>query len=560
MPPPDNINLRKSPPVSRSRRISKWRWLFPLMLQRGRDSTQLVVLWKRLAAALMIWALIGWVGATTTLYFYVKHKRKFTAVRYTDMLFLPIRWDAYQVARGDFYIEAAKEELKAGAYREAFSNLRAGLPKSPGNREGRMLLAQFYMLWRRPDLAQDLLVDGLNKFKPDREYLQALFSFLIQQQEDAKTLEISNQLLAQLPEDDETRPLAAMAKATAAFYRGNYDLTEDTLRSFHLEAMRDGRILDARVDWERGQRDVALDKLRTLAGRFPSDQDIYAQLISYLREDDRDSEIRQTSLLQQIAYPDQARPRIDLLYILDKQKDEELVLRNIDEIFKDFPNSSDAMLALADFAANTGRPELARRIYDYTKANDLNWEGPALMTVEAYIVAKKYQQANEASRTMLAENPEWAKRFYSVFNGLQAIANYGLGDSQAAQIFLNNFLSQSSIRADNLVAVSTRLLAVGAKDQARQVLEQAVKADPLNQPALVNLIKLDLEFKNTEALYTNIRRLLTMRKPPRQVLQDAYYQLASDRYLFITGRSELLALLQESLIPSEQPEADRQST
>ncbi|MFH1496303.1 MAG: hypothetical protein ABII82_00620 [Verrucomicrobiota bacterium] len=551
MPPSpfDSSDLKKIDDGKRSRKLSRWRWLFPLMLQRSSNGTHLVILWKRLLPAILLWALGLWIGGATALFLNIKYRRGFDAVRYTDMLFLPVRWDDYQTARGDFYIETAKQNLKDGKFREAFSGLRAGIAKSPGNREGRMLLAQFFMLWKRPDLAQELLVNGLEQVRPDREYLQTLFTFLIQQQQDAKTLTITEALLRQMDADDESRPLVAMAKATAAFYRGNYDLAEDTLAENNLSAMRDARILFARIDWERGLRDQALQKLRDLSEQAPDDQDIYAQLISYLREDGRDSEIQQISLLRQIAHPDQPRPRIDYLYILDKQKDEERTQNLIEEIFRDFPESSEAMLALADFAANTGRPKLARRIYDYTKANDLNWEGPALMTVEAHVVAKQFSAAIETSRQMLADNPEWGKRFASVFNGLQAIANYGLGDAQAAQIFLNNFLTQSNIRADNLVAVSNRLVAVGAKEQARQVLAQAIAADPLNQPALVGLIKLDLELRNPDALAENVAKLLDMRKPPRQVLRDAYYQLSSDRYLFASGRGQLLATLREALNP-----------
>jgi len=547
-PSSENIHFKKSEnQPKRTRKIGPWRWLFPFLLQRSNSGMHLVVLWRRLVGALAIWAFIGWIGGATALFLYVKYHRGFDSVRYTDMLFLPVRWDDYQIARGDFYIETAKQQLQDRSVREAFNSLRLGLSKSPGNREGRMLLVQFFMRSGRPDLAQELLIGGLEQLNPDREYLQTLFTFLIHRQQDATVLKLADALIEQMPAGDERRPLVAMAKATAAFYRGNYDLAEDTLATHDLSNVRDARILDARIDWERGQREASLQKLRMLADQYPKDQDIYAQLISYLREDNRDSEIRQVSLLRQIAYPEQPRPRIDLLYILDKHKDNERIETNINEIFRDFPQSSEAMLALADFAANSGRPKLARRIYDYTKANELNWEGPALMTVEAHVVAKQFSEAIEASRQILAENPEWAKRFYSVFNGLQAIAHYGLGDSQSAQIFLNNFLTQTNIRADNLVAVSNRLMAVGAQTQARQVLAQAIVADPLNQAALVNLIKLDLQLQNPDTLAENVAKLLTMRKPPRGVLRDAYFKLASDRYLFVAGRAELLGTLRTTL-------------
>ena len=97
-----------------------------------------------------------------------------------------------------------------------------------------------------------------------------------------------------------------------------------------------------------------------------------------------------------------------------------------------------------------------------------------------------------------------------------------LGDAEAGQLFLNNFLKQDNVRADNLIAVSKRLLSVGAKAQARKVLDQAVQADALNQAALTSLVQLDLELKNSAPLAANVRKLLTMRKPSQAVLTAAF--------------------------------------
>jgi hypothetical protein len=95
--------------------------------------------------------------------------------------------------------------------------------------------------------------------------------------------------------------------------------------------------------------------------------------------------------------------------------------------------------------------------------------------------------------------------------------------------------------------VSNRLASVGAKKQARQVLAQAVENDPLNQAALVNLVKLDLELNLADPLAGNIRKLLTMRKPPREVLDDAYRKLGSDLFLFSPDRVTLLDDLKKAL-------------
>jgi hypothetical protein len=169
------------------------------------------------------------------------------------------------------------------------------------------------------------------------------------------------------------------------------------------------------------------------------------------------------------------------------------------------------------------------------------------MTVEAEVVAKNYQAALDLAHLLLAANPDWAKRFYAVFNGLEAIASFGLGDEPAGQIFLTNFVSQPSVRAENFVAVSNRLLAVGARAPARLMLAQAVKTDRLNQAALTSLINLDAELDNAEGLAAEIPRLLGMRKPSAAALQAAYDKLGSDIFLFNPDRTFLLDQVRTAL-------------
>lgn len=412
------------------------------------------------------------------------------------------------------------------------------------------MLSQFYTTWQRPDRAERLLVDGLNYHAQDREYLQTVFAFLLQRQSDFELIDITEDLLANIPAkspvDDRVR-LVVLARATALFYRGNYDEAEALLAKYEVQNSPEAQLLQIRIDWDRGERETALAKLAAISSQAPDNEQIYAQYAAYLREIGRDGEMRRLALLRQIAHPDRPRPRIDLLYLYSKAGDEVSVTRGVEELFADFSDNADALVALADFAANTGRPELARRIYEHSKERHLAWEGPALMTVEAHVVAKQYRQALAACDQLVKENPEWGKRFQSVFNGLQAIANFGLNDEEAANLFLGNFLNQTGVRAENLVAVSNRLISVGANRQARQVLAQAVKTDPLNQGALTGLIRIDLDAGHADTVAIHLRTLMTMRKPPRDLLQNAYQKLGSDRFLFAPGRAELLDELQKNI-------------
>lgn len=545
-PTPNADDLKHSPSRTPSKPEGFRRYL-PFLIRRKNQGWQIQIFWKQFAAFVVIMGLLGWLGTASAAYLFVKYRRGFTDVQFSHMLLLPAKWDEYEMARGDFLIKNALQDMKDQKFREAFYGLRLGLIKSPANKEARLLLAQFYGLWKRPDLTRITLLDGFAYHKNDNDYLKTLFSFLLQQQDDQQVLAYYKELLA---DDDAVTPrnqLVALAAASSCYFRGNYDQAESILHRYKLEPSRDGRLLTVRINWDRGARDLALDRLRELNAEFPNDEEIYAQTIAYLREAGRDDEARRESFLRALANPRNARARIDELYALHKEGDEASVKSTADSIFNDFSTDSNALLALADFAANSGNPALARRIYDHAKANDLNWEGAALMTVEANIVAKKYQTSLELVRELLKENPEWGKRFYSVFNGLQAIANYGLGDADAAQLFLNNFLTQSNVRAENLVAVSKRLLSVGARSQARQVLEQAVKSDALNQAALTNLVQLDLDLNNTAPLAGNVRKLLTMRRPSQDVLRTAYRKLGSDLFLFAPGRGTLLTDLRDAI-------------
>lgn len=526
------------------------RRIAPFTIRRKSHSWQVQIHWKWFFVWTAVLLVTGWTGAASGAYLFVKYKRGFTDVKFTDMLFLPVRWDDYQVARGDFLIRNAQSELKEQKFREAFYGLRMGLIKSPSNKEGRLLLAQFYGLWKRPDLTRQTLLDGFAYHKSDPDYLKTLFSFLLQQQDDQQVLSFYKQLLGDDLTINPRNQLVALAAASSCYFRGNYDEAESILRRYQLEGSRDGRLLNARISWDRGSKDQAIDSLRELTAELPKDEEVYTQTVAYLREAGRDSEARRESFVRALADPRNARARIDQLYAFHQEKDTAAVTTNVEEIFNDFSSEPNALLALADFAANSGNPALALRIYNHTKTKNLNWEGAALMTVEANIVAKQYQAALTLVRQLQRENPEWNKRFYAVFNGLQAIAQYGLGDTEAAQLFLTNFLGQTNVRADNLIAVSKRLLTVGAKSQARQVLEQAVQADPLNQAALTNLVQLDLDLNNTPPLAGNVRKLLGMRKPSQEVLRDTYRKLGSDLFLFSPDRTALLQDLRTALTGS----------
>ena len=189
-----NADLRAA--VAAELELTGWRRFSPVTFQPTNKGLRVRVAWKQALAALVILPLLGWLSLATGAYLFVKYRRDFPEVKFRHMLFYPTQQGEYRRERGDFLIAKAKGQLKDQKINEAFHSVRVGASLSPTNREGRMLLAQFYVVSQRPDLAQKLLVEGIELHADNREYLQTLFSFLLQRQEDSEVLRITRDLLA----------------------------------------------------------------------------------------------------------------------------------------------------------------------------------------------------------------------------------------------------------------------------------------------------------------------------------------------------------------------------
>ncbi len=554
--PPANLESYKL--TGSPQRVAEgWRRLFPVFVTRTDESWEIEIWWWRLLLSLVLAVSLGWLTATAGAFFFLKYQRGFTAASYSDILlcFVPSRWEAFQVARGDFFIKKAKDaaaEANSSKMREAYFNLTVGTHKSPANKDGILLLAEFHVITRRPDLARMDLLRGLKYHSDDLKYLGAVFSFLLQQQMDEVVKAQADRLLPATPVINERNQLIALAKAQALFFRGNYDQAEDVIRSYELNNSRSALLLKVRIEWERGEHATALDHLREIGKVLKNDAEIYHLTVNWLRELGRQEEARLESRYRQTTDPQNPYPRIDLLYGLKKEGNETALREAIDSLLRDFANNDAALLALSDYAANAGDFPLARDIYRHCKedpAGHLNWEYPALMQIEAHIVAKNYRAARDLADLLLAANPSWKERYAAVLSGLMAIAAFGLGDEAVGRLALKDFVAQPGLRAENLLAVSRRLMDIGVRADARTVLAKAMQADPLSQPALTQLVALDLELNNTDALATNIVSLAKMRKPDPKVLQAALDKLGGDLFLFRTDRTELLQQVRAALDP-----------
>ena len=488
-----------------------------------------------------------YVGITTAAWLFVRHVRHVEGVAYTDIA-LPTRWGRYQVIRGNHHVASGLKLLALGKFAPGFQQLRVGLARAPRNRDGRMALAGIYAQTGRTDLAQTTLLDGLAYHFNDRAYVTTTMEFLSSLAQDRKVLEVCARLIA----DDSIAPVirkqAALYSAQASTFIGNYDEAESTLIQNQLSTDPQGRLLLAQIEWERGYHELALMMLRNLAAEFPGDEAVYAKLANYLDQSGLDDELGRRALLNQLTHPESVRAYIDQFRALERVQDPNARDRAIDQAFAHFQDSDAALLALADYAATQGDVRLAKRVAaHFTIKAWANSRAAHLMVIEANLVAGNYSQALALSQEFLGES-DIEPHYKQISTGLQAIAFYGVGDPIAGYANLSSLMTQSNLRVESLLGIANRLLAMQRNAPAREILAHAVKLDPKNQAALTRLMELDLGGRNISALAANLPILTTMRRPSPVVLKRAQTMLGSDECLFLPGRSELLTLVNNTLL------------
>ncbi len=502
--------------------------------------------WCRVAVAAVGFGGAGVVSAVTLVFATARYYAGNERVRFVDVA-LPWRWGNYEVARGDAYVRAASQCVEQRKFAEAISLARRGVERSPANVGGRLMLAELYLGLRQPDQARRVLWDGLPYHSTEPVFLQPLLAFLAQRQEDPVIVGLARKFLGRGARGSEADRLLAQAAATASYLRGNYDQAEDFLqRAPTLATSAAGRLLSAKIEYDRGYRELGLLRLRQLAVVAPRHVEIQRELIDRLRREGFHDEARRAAMSLQIAHPGLAGPRLDLLAAYRRDGDTARLNTEIESMLRDFPGDSAALLLLADFAANSGDAGWVARIERHAAAQQLPTEAYGYLAVEAAIVARDYARALAGIRELQLRGTEGRAR-RSVLNSLQAIAHCGSEEVLEARVFLSAYLVEQDLRAENLLAVANRLAELNASELARQTLSRAIEIDPANQAALMRLIELDLTLERVADLPAHVERYLKMRRPSVELLRVVQHKLGSDHFLFSPEAARALRAVHEML-------------
>ncbi|MGJ8652349.1 MAG: tetratricopeptide repeat protein [Opitutaceae bacterium] len=530
--------------------------LFGYAVQRkGTDGrVQIDIRWGRFFATTLLLFAVAWFSVAGALYFYFKYKKDFDEASFNGMLTLPFRMDAHRKEMGNYHIEKALKLFEEGEGREAFRLLRLGVIRAPENLKGRRTLSEIYELGlKRSDIAADLMVKGLDLGGiEDLDYLKATLRVLLRHQMDTEIQRIADKYLPEEVDLTDTNRTIAFGAANANYLRGNYDRADDYLLSYNLNQSLEGLLLSSQISWDRGNKLSAINKLEESVRRYPNSEPLLMQLSKYHRELDNIDDARRYAILRNVADPLSAAPRIELLYIYNKSGDTDREERETLRMLQQFREDESALQSLANFAADTGKIELARRTYEEALENEFNIEAYALLLIESHLVDKDYEGALNFAEELLKERPEWLTSRWAIFNSLRAVASYGINRPDLGEIYLQDFIDDVKTTPTTQMAVARRFNNIDRPRQARKILFSAYQQAPMNQLILTELIRVELDLGNTENLNKLLTKLLQMRRPQMELLTEAYRKLGSDRFIFTPDRENLLIELSSILREQSQ--------
>lgn len=524
-------------------------WLgFAEKRRTERGTIRLRLRWSRLAVAFLVLATTGWLAKSAAFYYFFKEYRNFDQVSFVDMLAFPFNRGAVRVAQGNYQIEQAMEAIDRQEVRRAMSLLQNGVLRAPANLEGRKLLIMLYSNWR-PELALQLLENGLQYGRNDPDYIRSYTSVLLRNKEDQALMALSDDLLGDDSLDSSIHHIAAVTRMQSAIFRGDFNEVERIYRDRELYRTMDGILLATDVMTRLDHKERSIQLLEAIIRQFPDENldSVFRRLIIAYREADLPRQAREKAIEYVIRNPLRWEPRVLLIETLDEGGFEERFTREVDSIMREYRNEEAAMAALGQFAAIKGKVRVANRLYELALENNFNLGIFSLLLIESHVKAGRYDEAIGFCNELIRENPAWMSQLESVFNGIRALAYYGSGNSELGNLYLRDFRSSRRASSAQFVQAADAFEKIDLPQPALTLLEEAARRDPDSEQTLSRYIALKMSLGDSYQLTQMLDNLIDMRRPSYKMIQSIYDNLNSDRFIFTTDRPRLISELDKIL-------------
>lgn len=484
--------------------------------------------------------LILFILKTSFIYAFYKYQRSYENMSIKQAMAFPFNRSEIVEAMGNYNIAYAKECLKKQEYREAFENLLYGVNRSKKNLEGKEILAQFFVSMRKPKDAINVLERGLPYGYNDLNYIRLYIQLLIAELEDEKLINVTNNILNMNPESKQVQAYLAMAAASVYAMHGMYTDSRKLIYKYGLENETPGILRLSKNEWEQGNRDEAVEIISKNINKMRDLDPVYALLVNYYILLGDFEKARQYGSLRIMEKPLEIAPRIDYLRSISNSGNKDLAKAELYKLFENNKGNENALLYIANYAADSGDLDLMRKIYDISIQNSFSPSRFCLLLLETFIACNKYQEAVDFSESISKEKPNWLARNIDVFSCLRAVAYYANGNANMANALVKEVIKRGTVNPRVLVATARRFALLGENSIAHSLYLSAVERDPKHQYALVRLIQFELDAGNSSDLNKYIFRLMNMRRPPRDMVVSARKRLLSDRFIFTAERENVI--------------------
>lgn len=495
-----------------------------------------------------------YLALSSLLYFRERYMRGIDDTRWPNMFLYFFSDQAKQEhlqAKGDHYIEMAKDALKREDYGEFAKYIGTGAGLSQSNLEGQRLCADLYFAFGRTDDAYTILEKSLAHAKKDRDHFRNYLRRCFLLDQDQRIIRCAEAYMDDPEVDPGIQADLRVAYAQANFLRGYFEVATDFVRKRRMDLTLEGYTLLCQISWERGDRKGAIDRLADAVKTFPGADSLRAMLARWHKENGDLAAARDCLSLLIIRDPDAYSPRVQGLYLLPGEENRAKRAKLVDQILADFPTNEGALLELGQYANDTADAGLSERLLRHATDNRFPSRPKFLLThVETLTNAGKNKEAIAIVDELFQRNAkdQWFAEMRVTFDSLRTIAYYADGQPDIGAINLKKVMDARNTPPQLLVAIGRKLVQVKRFQEANNTLIAAHLRYENNQALLLQLVKMKVENEEmSDDLEVYLRRLMGTRRPPQEVLTKAYERIASDRFLFSEGRESLLRDITESL-------------
>ena len=494
-----------------------------------------------------------------TIYAFLKYRRDYRDFSVTDAVVFPFNRGAVTAKHGDRMIQDAFAALQKSDYQKGVFLLRSGLAHSPGNRDARLVLAGIMRSSGQKEMALGLYQDGLIFHASDPLYIKVYLQALLYYHQDAALREyVKPRLEKELTPGTDVFRVMAFVMSQEAEANGRYAEALTLLKKYQLERTVDGCVLLSRIHARCGDQTGAANILRNYISKNPRQQldGIYQSLYALYAESGRNADASLCALEYVNFAPDSFVARRELVesYVRDGRNAK--AAAEIRSYLGRFSGNNEALLVMMDYASMTGDERLASDIYGLGAENSSSTVPYDLMLAGSAVTAKNYAKAEQLCDTVENDAPAWLKRVQEQFDLLRAISAHFQNQDNVAQIHVDSILNSDTIDATSLLAVARRLRKNGMDADALRVLEHARSLDQKDENILGAIIELQIDDSLDSNFVDNTRLLLEGRIPDLKLLRRIRQRLASDHFIFDSGRVAVLKDLDARIADIEKVAAN----